>query len=105
MTTMTLNVMLDHKLEEHDLERFWNLELMGISQHDTPKNVVNFQESYKKSGITLKDQKYCTKMPWTDDCQDILTNKNIILKQTENFINKLSKDPNMPKMYEEILSD
>ena len=79
MTTMMLNVMLDHKLEEHDLERFWNLESMGIS----PKNAVNCVESYVKSGITLKERKYYAKCPFTDDCPELPTNKNIVLKRTE----------------------
>ena len=61
-----LNVLKHHKKEDVDLELFWKLESMGVTETETTTTDVNFYDAYE-SGITYKDGHYIAGLPWKDD--------------------------------------
>ena len=100
-----LNVLIDHKIEEHDIERFWKLESMGVALVENSKETTSFYDTYQESCITYKDNKYCAKLPWKEDCPELPTNRNIVKRRTERVISRLEKEPEMLKAYTEIIKD
>ena len=48
-----LNVLIQHKMEKVDLERFWKEESMGVTETETTTTDVNSYDAYE-SGINLQ---------------------------------------------------
>ena len=105
--TSMMHVMLSHREEEGDLEKFWEIENIGAEVTQKPE-VTSLQEvmkNYQDSNIRLDDNKFIAKLPWKDDHPELPTNENIARKRTQGVIQRLRRDPKMLKMYADIISD
>jgi hypothetical protein len=100
-----LNILIQHKNEEYDLERFWKLESMGVTTHEYTNINNDFSETYETTSIRYKDNHYSAKLPWKEDSPELPSNFNVTKRHTENMINRLSKEPEMLKLYGNIISD
>ena len=102
-----MNVMLSHREEECNLEKFWEIENVGAEDPQKPE-VTSLQEvmkNYQDSNIRLDDNKFIAKLPWKDDHPELPTNENIARKRTQGVIQRLRRDQKMLKMYADIISE
>jgi hypothetical protein len=58
-----LNILIQHKNEEYDLERFWKLESMGVTTDEYTNINNDFSETYETTSIRYKDNHYSAKLP------------------------------------------
>jgi hypothetical protein len=98
-----LNILIQHKNEEYDLERFWKLESMGVTTDEYTNINNDFSETYETTSIRYKDYHYSAILPWKEDSPELLSNFNVTKRRTENMINRLSKESEMLKLYETSL--
>ena len=83
MPTMSsvFNVLISHKMEECNLEKFWELESLGVkdgTQNEKTERDL-YQENYEKSCISYEDQRYVAKLPWKTDHPILPTNRAVAL--------------------------
>ena len=91
--TSMMNVIVSHKMEEFDLERFWRLETIGTENTDSESAVKqDFVETYGKTSIRNDDNKYYVKLPWKEEHQPLPTNRKVAYRRTLNVVNSLKKD-------------
>ena len=100
-----LNILVSHKSEEFDLQKFWNLESLGIDTPSKDEKEISYLQQYQESSIEFRENRYYAKLPWKQECDELPTNYNITIRRTENVIRRLSKDPGMLKKYGEILQE
>ncbi|VDI40706.1 Hypothetical predicted protein [Mytilus galloprovincialis] len=62
-------------------------------------------ETNQKSAIEFRENKYIAKLPWKLDHEPLPTNFFVTKRRTENVIRKLSQDPEMVKVYGQIIKD
>ena len=99
-----LNVLIQHKKEKVDLERFWKPESLGVTETETTTTDVNSYDAYE-SGITYKDSHYKARLPWKDYFSELPINYNVTKRRTINVINRLKKETELPQTYGEIKKD
>ena len=92
-------------MEQCNLEKFWEIESLGIESKETNTGLAEFQELYENSSITYHDNKYSAKMPWKDEHPILPLNKRVAFKRTENVVRRLSKEPESLKKYGEIIAE
>jgi hypothetical protein len=100
-----LNILIQHKNEEYDLERFWKSESMGVTTDEYTNINNDFSETYETTNIRYKDNRYSAKLSWKEDSPQLPSNFNVTKRRTENMINRLSKEPEMLKLYGNIIAD
>ncbi|XP_053373003.1 uncharacterized protein LOC128546473 [Mercenaria mercenaria] len=88
-----------------DLERFWRLESLGISENEENKSTTTYQEDYLRDSISYSNGHYSAKLPWKDDHETLPTNYDITRKRTENVIKRLGQDPQILQKYGDIIKD
>ncbi|XP_053391234.1 uncharacterized protein LOC128554047 [Mercenaria mercenaria] len=88
-----------------DLERFWKLESIGISEDEAETSTSGILNTYKENCITYKDGRYVAKLPWKEDHPVLPTNYEVCKSRTENTIRRLSTEPNLLKKYGQIIDD
>lgn len=104
ISTTMMNVLIQHKQEEVDLEKFWNLESIGVTEKEMSTKENSFYDTYESS-IEHENGRYIAKLPWKDDFDDLPSNYQITKIRTEIMISKLRKDPDVMKVYGEIMAD
>lgn len=102
-STSMMNVLTSHDREEIKLERFWEIESLGIDKNETADN--NYLIDYQKSSISHRDGKYHAKLPWKDEHDTLPTNETVARRRTLSVVNRLRKDPDALQMYGEIIAD
>lgn len=100
-----MNVLISHKQETCNLEKFWKLESLGIDKKEVDTQLINGMETFAESSIIKQNGKYVSKLPWKENCPELPTNKEIVKRRTENAIRHISKDKEMFRMYGNIISD
>lgn len=86
-----------------DLERFWKLESLGISEKE--KDVDDTLDRYKQDSITFENNRYIAKLPWKPDHRPLPTNYNITKRRTESTIRRLQSEPALLQKYGEIINE
>ncbi|VDI39827.1 Hypothetical predicted protein [Mytilus galloprovincialis] len=71
----------------------------------TDVETVDYMETNQKSAIEFRENKYIAKLPWKPDHEPLPTNFFVTKRRTENVIRKLSQDPEMLKVYGQIIKD
>ncbi|VDI22616.1 Hypothetical predicted protein [Mytilus galloprovincialis] len=61
--------------------------------------------TYQENNIHLKDNRYIAKFPWKQKHPELPSNEMIARKRTYNVINRLAKEPEMLKIYGNIIND
>lgn len=106
MSTSMMNILVCHKEEEIDLEKFWKLESLGIDtkEQNDPK-LNDIIEDYMDNSVIKQDEKYVAKLPWKEDSPELPTNKETAKRRTESVIRRLEKDPEIFRKYGEIIAE
>ncbi|VDI07346.1 Hypothetical predicted protein, partial [Mytilus galloprovincialis] len=105
-STGMFNVLIQHQQEERSLEKFWDLESIGVKADELETTTMkDFNDEYETKCITYQDNRYTAKLPWRNDFNELPTNYNVTLRRTCNMIDRLKKDTNMLKMYGDIIKD
>ena len=55
------NILLLHKPEEFNLEKFWSLENIGVKRDGIEIEAV---DNYQKSSIVFRKNRYVSKLSW-----------------------------------------
>lgn len=97
------HILVDHKVEEVDLEKFWKIESMGIDDHSEEmkgkKKLLDYAATSIERMVIMLLKSPDKKTP----C--LPTNYEIVKRKTENVIQRLAKDPKLLKLYSEIIQD
>ncbi|XP_062606698.1 uncharacterized protein LOC134268455 [Saccostrea cucullata] len=104
--TSMMNVMVSHKMEEHNIEKFWQIEAIGTEKEYEESSNQNFQLSYEKDSIRFQGNR-CNhvKLPWKEDHPALPLNKNKASRRTVGVINRLKLEPEMLIKYGEIVAE
>ena len=77
-------------LPDENLERFWNLESLGIQPSeltsDTPDAL--YRNRYQNNCIKLLDGRFQASLPWEHDFPELPTNYSICSTITRNMIRR-----------------
>ena len=99
-----LNVITSCIPEEDALQRFWNLESMGIVPETSDGENADSLKEYQDQSIELKDGRYYAKLPWKQEYAALPSNYEITLKRTESTISRLRRESGLKK-YDEIIRE
>ena len=102
-----MNILAYHKEKECQIHKFWEIESAGIENNSVAKSKVAQDEmnTYQTTCITFENDKYTARFPWKQNHPELPSNEAIAKKRTRNVIARLSKDPEMLKMYNNIIKD
>ena len=105
--TSVMNIVTLHREEECQLHKFWEIESCGTEtdQDSKTKELLDVVERYQESSISYRDNQYFVKLPWKSDHEELPTNEQVARTRTANVIKRLSKDPEMFRMYSDIIKD
>ncbi|XP_063426809.1 uncharacterized protein LOC134710384 [Mytilus trossulus] len=105
--TNMFNVLISHKDEEYNLERFWNLESIGINSKelDEDEDDDTYITAYQDRSIEFRENKYFARLPWKQDHDELPTNLAVTKRRTENVIKRLTQNPDMLKKYGNIIQE
>lgn len=99
------NVIAMHTSLEQSLERFWNLESIGIVNTPDKKEFNENVKTYQDKCIEFHDNKYYAKLPWKYDHPELPSNYGIALKRTQSTIKRLSRNLELLKKYSDIIEE
>ena len=106
LTATVLKAIVATEREEETLERFWNLESIGILPDETEKKKEReFVEDYQNSSIRLENGHYNAKLPWKPDHPPLPTNEAIAKGRTHSTVRRLATDPEKLKAYNQIITE
>ena len=90
---------------DFDLERFWNLESVGVSlTDDTTKD--NVLEQYLTSCLTRADDgAYIARFPWKPTHPVLPSNITIAERRTRHLVKRLARTPKLLQVYNQILTE
>ena len=97
-------MMLTAHTGQFNLERFWDLESVGVDPADnnSEDNVLN---DYLASSVTRdQDGAYVARFPWKPGCPYLPTNFTIAKQRTRQLVKRLSKTPNLLETYYKIIT-
>ena len=103
--TSMMNILVSHKIEELNLEMFWEVESAGIENSSSKSTNYTFQQEYEKNCISYHDNRYVAKLPWKENHPTLLDNRNIAKGRTINVINRLRRQPMMLQKYGQIIDE
>lgn len=98
-------ILVDYKVEEVDLEKFWKIEFMGIDDYSEE---IKGKEKFLNYVVILIDKEdgyYVVKIFWKENFFCLFINYEIVKRRIENVIQRLVKDLKMLKLYSEIIQD
>ena len=104
LNTSILNVVTEHRQEQFDLERFWQIESVGV-QPDSSEEMPDFLKYYQDSSITLEDGRYSAKLPWRPEHPPLPSNAEVTKHRTRSMIRKLTTDPEKLRMYNDVIQE
>ncbi|XP_065902509.1 uncharacterized protein [Dysidea avara] len=88
-----------------NLERFWDLESVGvIPPDDISEDKV--LDNYSTSCVTCDhDGAYVARFPWKLDHPDLPTNFTVAKQRTNQLVKRLSQTPELLKVYSRIIAE
>ena len=100
-----LNVIVSHKTEELNLEKFWEIESLGVEDKTANTENDEFQKMYEETAISYNNNRYIAKLPWKAEHPPLPTNKAVAFRRTESVIKRLRKEPKLLLKYGEIIDE
>ena len=90
---------------DFDLERFWTLESIGVSQADDTV-AANMIENYLSSCVTRAiDGAYVAKFPWRKHHPPLPSNYTVAERRTRQLARRLATKPKLMQLYHQIIAD
>ena len=104
--TNMLNVLLSRLDEDDQIEHFWNLESLGITDKDSPAGKTRFIRKYQQTAISREQNgNYTAKFPWKKDHPPLPTNHIVCEKRTRATIKRINRTPDLLCQYGAIIKD
>ena len=104
--TSMLNVILSHHEEDNCVERFWNLETLGITEFDSSTDEHSFIREYQQTAISREsDGSYTGRFPWKKDHPRLSTNSVVCKKRTRATMKRSSQTPELLQTYGTIIKE
>ena len=104
LNTFILNVVTEHRQEQFVLERFWQIESVGV-QPNSSEEMPDFLKYYQDLSIMLEDGRYSAKLPWRPEHPPLPSNAEVTKHRTRSMIRKLTTDPEKLRMYNDIIQE
>ncbi|VDI32537.1 Hypothetical predicted protein [Mytilus galloprovincialis] len=104
-STSMMNVLISHKQETCDLEKFWKLESLGIDEKEVDTQLIDVMETFAESSITKQNGKYVSKLPWKENCPEFTNKQRDRQKKNRKCNTSYFKRQEMFRMYGDIISD
>ena len=89
---------LEDKLD-NQLQKFWDLETLGIQQQE-----ASVQESFSQT-IEFKEGRYQVQLPWKPTHRALPTNLQLCKKRLKSLVKKLQSTPEVLMKYDEVIQD
>ena len=105
LNATVLKAVVATEREEETLERFWNLESIGILPNEIEEEEREFVKSYQSSSIHLENGRYSAELPWKPNHPPLPTNEPVARGRTRSMIRRLARDPEKLKTYARIITD
>ena len=100
-----VSMILTPTQSDFDLERFWTLESIGVSQGDDTVE-VNIMESYLTSCVTrATDGAYIARFPWRTHHPSLPSNYTVAERRTRQLVRRLATQPKLLQLYHQIITD
>ena len=88
--------------EEHDLQKYWDLESIGIK--DDPRSIPRSDfQTYKNTHLEKENGRYIAKLPWKADHPPLPTNREVAATRTRNMVQRL--EPTLRDTYNAIIEE
>ena len=91
-------------LAKPDLERFWNLESLGINDSLSISEDDIALEKFNKS-VTFMNGRYMVTWPWREDDPDLPENYQLALGRLKSILQRLVKIPTLLEKYDAIIKE
>jgi hypothetical protein len=98
-SVLSTNVM--HISEDKQLQKFWDIESIGIYDESHPKDFS--YDKYIASHLRTEDNRYIAKLPWKQDHAPLPTNFHVTEKRTRSMVRRLS--PDIRDTYDRIIKE
>lgn len=87
-------------LTDTEVRRFWDLDSIGISDKvpEQDATLAKFEQS-----VQFQDGRYTVKLPWKDECPQLLNNEVAALKRLDGLDRKLDRTPMLKERYHNAL--
>lgn len=90
--------------ESLDIDRFWKLDLIGISDSAVDLGDLEAMRNFKNT-ITFRDGRYYVSWPWRKN-QDVLpSNYGLALGSFSSCLKRLSNEPELLRKYNDVLME
>jgi len=86
-----------------DLEDFWNVETIGIKDHeqnDNERAKTLFQES-----LRFEEGRYQVKWPWKDENPELPVNRDLAMGRLRSTVSRIQNSPNLMAQYNSVIRD
>ena len=87
-----------------DIEDFWNIESIGItdntSKSSNEKAVLNLKKTLK-----FENGRYQVTWPWIEDEPDLPVNRGLAIGRLRSVVSKLNNKPDLLKQYASVIQD
>ena len=100
-----MNILTDHTNITCDLEKFWKLESLGVTESEDMKSQSEIVREYGDKCIKFENGKYIAELPWKQDFHTLPDNLELVKHRTESVIRRLDRNPKLLQMYGKIISD
>lgn len=87
-----------------DLTDFWNLESIGITEHDENKGDSKAMKVFKET-LQFTDGRYYVKWPWKEEQPELPVNQELALGRLKFCISCLRNKPEMMSQYNSAIQD
>ena len=90
--------------QKPQLEDFWKLETLGISE---PVSVNDDDKALQKFNDTVRfeDGRYQVTWPWKEECHSLPTNYELAMGRLRSFVNRLTRNPEHLTKYDAVIQD
>ncbi|XP_053372929.1 uncharacterized protein LOC123565249 [Mercenaria mercenaria] len=100
-----MNIMTLHVQEELNLEKFWEVESMGVEQKTKYQGCDEYTRQYQDTCITYDNGQYVARLPWKDEHPSLPSNELISRRRIVSVVNRLRKEPELLQKYSEIINE
>ena len=104
LTTHMLTTIDSSLLTKPNLERFWNLESLGIAESPLTSDDDQAIDHFNKT-VQFTEGRYMVTWPWKDKVPDLPQNYQLAVGRLRSISQKLVKSPALLKQYDDIIKE
>ncbi len=87
-----------------DLEDFWNVEGIGITDNPNTSDDERAMEQFNDT-LKFEDGRYHVTWPWKDENPDLPLNRELAVGRLKSVMSRLKHKPELLKKYDAVLKD